>query len=446
MTSVVPTPHQVLKELPLGKFTVLHKIKPTGTLQARRKANDAVIFFWRYSIGSKSERVSIGQYDAKAPPKSLSPSPGGYSFAAAVRRAEELAEQHYQNKDSGGRPALLAAKKQALEAKIRERLAADQAKQLAEKHTVKKLLTDYCDYLESKDRSSHSDARSIFNLHVFEAWPEQALQAANTLEAEQIAEMMQRLTQQGKGRTANKLRSYMRAAFQIASKSRLSGSIPAHFKDFQVRHNPANDTIPDASQNQADKNPLKTAQMRRYWQTINKLPGLKGAALRLHLLTGGQRIAQLTKLLAADIEADLIVIYDGKGRPGKSPRKHSVPLTKQAQAALDQCKPRGVYALSTDGGITRLSATTLSAWAVEAVLEIKELEGFQAKRIRSGVETLLAAAGVSEEIRGRLQSHGITGIQSTHYNDHDYHTEKLEALNILLNELEQPIHQPVKRK
>jgi integrase len=439
------TPSQILKDLVEGKFTVLCKIKPSGTLQARRQANDAIIFYWRYSIGNKSERVSIGQYDAKSPPKSLSPTANGFSFAAAIRRAEELAEQHYQNKDAGGRPALLAAKKQAEEEAEKKSIEVSIAKKLAEKHTLKKLLQDYCSYLEKQGRRSHSDARSIFGLHVVDAWPKQALQAANTIQAEQIAEMMQRLTQQGKGRTANKLRSYMRAAYQIASKARLSGSIPAHFKDFQVRHNPANDTIPDASHNQADKNPLKTAQMRLYWQTIKKLPGFKGAALRLHLLTGGQRIEQLTKLRTTDIEPDLIVIYDGKGRPGKKPRKHTVPLTKLARAALDECKPRGGYALSTDGGTTRLSATTLSAWAVEAAMESKELEGFQAKRIRSGVETLLAAAGVSEENRGRLQSHGVSGIQSTHYNDHDYHTAKLEALSTLLTELEQPIHQPVKR-
>ena len=59
------------------------------------------------------------------------------------------------------------------------------------------------------------------------------------------------------------------------------------------------------------------------------------------------------------------------------------------------------------------------------------IEGFQLKRIRSGVETLLAQRGVSEEIRGRLQSHGIAGVQSKHYNAHDYLPEKLAALQLL---------------
>jgi hypothetical protein len=123
------------------------------------------------------------------------------------------------------------------------------------------------------------------------------------------------------------------------------------------------------------------------------------------------------------------VLYDGKGRPGRPPRPHVVPLTKAAAKALAGCKPKGEYALSTDGGETHIAATTLSAWAVEAARDI--IEEFQAKRIRSGVETLLAAARVSQEIRGRLQSHGIAGVQARHYDGHDYLEEKRAALEAL---------------
>lgn len=55
---------------------------------------------------------------------------------------------------------------------------------------------------------------------------------------------------------------------------------------------------------------------------------------------------------------------------------------------------------------------------------------------RSGVETLLASAGVSAEHRGRLQSHGVSGVQATHYDAHDCAPEKLSALKILFRLLE----------
>jgi hypothetical protein len=49
------------------------------------------------------------------------------------------------------------------------------------------------------------------------------------------------------------------------------------------------------------------------------------------------------------------------------------------------------------------------------------------------VETLLARAKISEGHRGRLQSHGISGVQNRHYDGHDYMGEKRHALETLFN-------------
>ena len=76
---------------------------------------------------------------------------------------------------------------------------------------------------------------------------------------------------------------------------------------------------------------------------------------------------------------------------------------------------------------------TLASWAHEVVGDT--IECFQPKRIRSGVETLLAANGVSREVRGHLQSHGLTGVQARHYDGHDYMKEKRSALDVLSLEL-----------
>ena len=80
---------------------------------------------------------------------------------------------------------------------------------------------------------------------------------------------------------------------------------------------------------------------------------------------------------------------------------------------------------------------TLSRWSA-AVGAGAGILDFQAKRIRSGVETLLASARISADIRGRLQSHGISGVQARHYDGHDYQEEKRHALETLLALLESP--------
>ena len=52
------------------------------------------------------------------------------------------------------------------------------------------------------------------------------------------------------------------------------------------------------------------------------------------------------------------------------------------------------------------------------------------------METALASVKVSKEIRGHLQSHGLTGVQAKHYDGHDYEDEKREALQILFKMLD----------
>ncbi len=409
-----PTPGQVINRLALGAFVKLSRVAEGGSLEARRLAAGTQ-FYWRFTTSGKTDRLPIGIYDPSASPKSTERTERGFSVLAAEREAERMAKEHRKAEDVGG----LRAVKKA------ERLV----KVAAQEQTLDKLLTAYCDHLEKLGRSSHRDARSIFQLHVRDAWPEKASLPAARITTEDVADMMRKVIEKGKGRTANKLRSYLRAAYQTAKASKTKASIPVHFKDYGITFNPAAETDADESHNVPDKRPLSRDELRTYWGAIKSMSGIRGALLRLHLLTGGQRIEQLVKLRTVDIAKDAITLYDGKGRPGRPPRPHAVPLTKLARAALTGCEPNGEFALSTDGGKTHIAATTLSAWAAEAAGDA--IDEFQTKRIRSGVETLLAALGVSSDVRGRLQSHGVSGVQARHYDGHLYLDEKRAALMLL---------------
>lgn len=262
-----------------------------------------------------------------------------------------------------------------------------------------KLLTAYCDQLQKWERKSHKDARGIFNLHIREAWPDVAAMPAKEVTGEQFADMMRKLVKDGKGRTANKLRSFTHAAYAMALSAKSKASLPESFKDFQIEKNPIAETEPDGTQNRSAKDPLRVADLRKYWNAIKGRSDFEGAVLQLHLLTGAQRIEQLVNLKTERIKKYSFVIYDGKGRPGTPPREHELPLIQAARNALAICKPQGVYALSTDGGVTHVAATTLSRWAKEAA-ETAEISSFLAKRLRSGVETILAGSRVGKETPG----------------------------------------------
>ena len=63
------------------------------------------------------------------------------------------------------------------------------------------------------------------------------------------------------------------------------------------------------------------------------------AVLRLHLRLGAPRIAQLLRLLRADIQPDSLTLWDGKGRPGSNPRAHMLPLDAQACRRRSKSEP-----------------------------------------------------------------------------------------------------------
>lgn len=446
MQHTKPAAGERMRDAAVGAFVTIAKIAPQGALQARKVSSGAIFFYWRFTHKGKTDRVHIGPYGSTLPPKINEPRGGMYSVLAATRAAESLAARHLSQLAGGGHRAIVQSERE-------ERLAVAAAKIEADKHTLRALLEAYVRRLEALGRSSFKDARSIFQLHVFEAWPSFSDRPAALMTDEDAADMFRRLNDLGKERTANKLRAYMHAAYAMARSARSNPKTPAEFKVFNVRHNPISDTAANSAANRADKKPLAADELRLYWRSVASAPGFEAAVLRLHLLTGAQRIAQFVRLKKLDTHAESIMLLDGKGRPGAAPREHHVPLVDAAARSLktlmttpytrtverarthSRRKPKqddrpSVYTISTTQGRDHLAPKTLSDWAREAAMQVG-IEQFSAKRLRSGVETILAAAKVDQETRGRLQSHGIGGVQAKHYDGHDYLAEKLEALQTL---------------
>ena len=100
-----------------------------------------------------------------------------------------------------------------------------------------------------------------------------------------------------------------------------------------------------------------------------------------------------------------------------------------ARKELKACANNWPYRLSTNGGRTPIGTSSIGQWAMDSV--DGQIPNFLLKRVRSGVETVLASAKIPREYRDRLQSHGISGVQAVHYNGYDYLDEKRESLEVL---------------
>lgn len=423
------TPGQLIKDLQAGQSARLLKIEHGGSLEARRLLSANVMFYWRHTRAGKTERTPIGPWDSRAPPKSTVPSPRGYSITAATVAARALAKEDAET------PGGLRAKRER-EAADEEAAAQEQASR--KRYTLTALCADYVAHLKAKKKASWRDAENIFQNHLQAAFPELASKPAAHVERREIVAAVRRLTEAGKATTARKLRAYVRAAYSCAVRADSDPSLPSSFIAYKVTANPVEGMA--AIKAQADKNPLTPVELRRYWKALQGVEGAVGAALRLQVVSGGQRPIQLARLTAADLTGDTLRMLDPKGKRDE-PREHLLPITKAMRAELDRLPAAG-FKLSTDGGKTPMHATSLSVWAAEVGATAK-IDGFQLKRVRSGIETMLAEAGFSREIRGQLQSHGISGVQAVHYDAHTYLPEKRRTLETLYRLLEQEVGEVV---
>jgi integrase len=95
--------------------------------------------------------------------------------------------------------------------------------------------------------------------------------------------------------------------------------------------------------------------------------------------------------------------------------------------------------LSTDGStiVRPETLSTVVAEIAKAMVAAKQArEPFQLRDLRRTCETMLAALGVSSDVRAQLQSHGLGGVQARHYDRHSYFDEKRDALELWARHLE----------
>lgn len=333
--------------------------------------------------------------------------------------------------DQGIDPRELA-KEQAEEKAARE-AAKDAAKQAAkarQRYTLRAMCQAYTEALEAKGKQRSAAAtRSSFKCHVFEAHPEIADLPAREVTALQIAAMVRKVREAGKERAAGILRSYLSAAFNAAKKSPFDASLPADLIPFGIEFNPV-DSIP-AIGVKAGNRTLSADELRAYLVALG--PALPDQALKLALLSGGQRMAQLLRAKVSDFDeqAQNLRLWDGKGKRRQGPREHLLPLGQNAAALvvelLERAKEKGSTWLFSTHGAVAMTFTTPGKRVTEISAAMKG-EPFDLRDIRRTCETMLAGMGISRDTRAHLLSHGLSGVQAAHYDRHSYFDEKRAAL------------------
>lgn len=417
-----------LQGLKPGKWASDGGARGGGTMVARRLSGGAVLFYFRYTTpAGQRDALPLGQWDANGDNLSLA-------------RARDLAaglSTRYRNGASDLRAVLDAEERERERTRAVEvhEAAATAAKASA---TLGALLTAYVAQLTRDGKASSSSVEGALERHVEKAWPVLWEKPAADVGMDDLLPVIGRLADAGKLREAAKLRSYIRAAYAAAIRARQDArGLPA-LRDLRITHNPARDLATIEGATQSRERALSVAELRAYWKRVAALPGAAGALLRFHLLTGGQRIKQLARLTVDDFDSDVrsVRIMDRKGRR-KVARAHDVPLIPAAVEALEAMgQELGPYLFTLTHGESPASYESMRDHMVTvrtAMEEAGELEKghFTVGDLRRTVETRLAAAGIRDEDMAQLQSHGLGGVQSRHYNKHEYLSEKRAALETL---------------
>lgn len=401
-----------------------------GRLVAKISAAGAMFYFQYFDTERRKRFLPIDPHDSSGK--------RGLTLQRARDRAAELSTL-FRN----GAPDLHAHFERQRDAAERAHKAAQDAArhelEASQRSTLRQLLEAYTAHLERAGKQSAGDVRRIFSKHVFEAAPDMAIRRAVEIPVDDFVGLIGKVAEADKGRTAAKLRSYLRAAFSLAIRSKTDPAAPMTLRTFGIATNPIASIGALSQFNRVRDRNLSADELRAFLVRLEKVPaGVKKDAVQICLLLGGQRPAQLLRARPVDVDlpAATLTLYDSKGSR-KHPRAHVLPLTKAAAAILrrrlDELAEDAPFIFTSDDE-TSMRPETVSEIVTEisaAMLKAKEArEGFEMRDLRRTCETMLAALRVPKEIRAQLQSHGLGGVQAQHYDRHGYMAEKREALEL----------------
>jgi hypothetical protein len=309
---------------------------------------------------------------------------------------------------------------------------------------LEELLEVYAAHLEGLGkRRSAQDVRSSIRTHVA---PHRLAKAkAAAVEPEELVKLIRPVVEAGKLRAAKKLRTFLVRAYGLAVASRLDPRIGAAFAAFGARHNPAASlpTIEGGNGSAGDRH-LDERDLRAFVRALLELDSTGAQAVTAALWLGGQRGLQLARVRLEDLDGDELRILDPKGKREHA-REHWLPLAgraanivaARAKAAREAGEPWLFFSVDTKTGKRAHVRVETMNDAVKAARDAAEARGhkwseaargFTLADLRRTAETSLARRGVSKDVRAQLLSHGLAGVQSRHYDRHDYMAEKRQAL------------------
>lgn len=397
-----------------------------GSLAARGLA-DKVRYYYQYRHDGKKSRCPLGEHSREGDSKGGADSTA-YNLVGARARAIKLAAIQQEHGDLVG--YMREKRDAASEAVQRSREDRKERQQEVRDYSLTNLCTAYWKHLEAEQKASASVVRNALKHWVIEGQPQLAERKASDVTTEDVLTILRAIIDAGHTTQTNRVRSYLSSAFTFGLGSVTDPLAASRASGFRLTSNPVAPVKRVASFERAGERVLSSDELGDLLRRLEAMNVSAAKTVTLSLRLGGQRIEQLLAVTEADYDNDThtVTLKDSKGRR-TSARRHILPVVTTVEPliadALQNPHPRrnGLY-----HGLT-LSTVSKLVREISKKMEKNGVEPFGWRDLRRTCETMLAAMGISKDLRAQIQSHGLSGVQERHYDKHQYIEEKRTALD-----------------
>jgi integrase len=320
--------------------------------------------------------------------------------------------------------------------------------------TVQDLFAAYCDDLDAHGKRSRIARLLLLGTtnRRSSRWPATAVPAAKALGPQRraadithkdIIPHLKTIHDRGSISAAATARAYISAAFSFAMRTANSYSQAAGSVDWGISFNPVTAIPIDMSAKKVGTRHLTPAEFRHLWFWLSNRTSVAAPALMTCMATG-QRVTEILCLtnnpaVAAENAANgvRLGIFDHEEQmldwaKTKNKQPHCIPLPKQAGVVLAGVPVSGSgFLFPNFRHAERCMTISGPEQLIERYLsENPTVAHFTPRDLRRTWKTLSGAAGMTKEIRDRLQNHSKSDISSRHYDRYDYLVEKRAAMKV----------------
>lgn len=254
---------------------------------------------------------------------------------------------------------------------------------------------------------------------------------ASSIATSDIVEVLVPIHRRGAVHQASSVRAWAHAAFQHGITSANCYHKQAGGTHWGLASNPVTPIAKDPAASIPGDRHLSEEEFRALWNWLTE----KGASYRYRfapaiqlMMATGQRPSEILKLGLQNYDPTAGELF---WQTTKNKRPHCIPLPRQAICILDATIANEFGHFFYAQRRPHLHAdSNVNEWVVARYLLETGARAFVTRDLRRTWKTLAGAAGLSKEIRDRLQNHALSDLSSKHYDRYDYREEKRKAIKV----------------